>query len=294
MDAQGCHRARDMKITNKLNLPQPLVDAITYSDRNREGCDYTITELIEPPRIGALKQKHANELEEDASDRIWALVGSAAHEILRRAAIGGKIGFAEERAIVELNGFKIGGQMDFGICNGKLTDYKVTSVYTVQGGGRDEWTAQENCYAFLCSHYGVAITELEITAIMRDWSVKKARQDDGYPPHQVATIKVPMWTLAKTEAYLVERIAMHEAARAGNGLPECSDEDMWAKPEKYAVMMPKAKRAKRVFDNWDEAVQLANEIGANVQHRPAERPRCEDYCVVSQFCESFKKWKGTL
>ncbi len=48
-------------------------------------CDISVTRLIGPPQIRVLERQHAEDLTEDASDRIWSLVGQIGHGILERA-----------------------------------------------------------------------------------------------------------------------------------------------------------------------------------------------------------------
>lgn len=280
-----------MILTNKLGLPDSLVAAVSFSDRNREGCDYTITELLSPPRQAALKRKHWDALEEDASERLWALMGSAGHEVLRRA--GKKLGFGivEERAVAELDGHKIGGQIDLAIQgDNTMTDFKFTSVWAVKEGAKLEWEQQLNCYRWLASQYGVKIDKLQIIALLRDWSKPEARRSPDYPQAGVVILDIPVWPFPQTEAWLRERIALHEAAKTS--LPECSAEDTWERPAKWAVMKDGAKRATKLYDDGIAAQAHASRSGKEfkVEFRPGERPRCTDYCVVSQFCTQYADW----
>lgn len=285
-----------MKITNNSNLPESLVAAVTFSERDREGCDYTITELLEPSRIVALKRTYADKVTEDAADRLWALLGSAGHEVLKRAAkqLGGKT--VEERAVIELevNGkkFKIGGQLDYATTEKALTDFKFTSVWSVKEGCKPEWIQQLNSYRYLCSHYGVEIERMEIVAIFRDWSKREAARSspDSYPQQQVEVFHIPVWTMEETEKFLKERIAMHEAARTK--LPECTSEEIWEKPEKWAVKKPGNKRASRLYDTEAQAKYEAAAKGMEVEHRPGERVRCESYCPVASFCQIFIQYQA--
>src|SRR5690348_4393667 len=99
-----------MKYTNVANLPAPLVAAITYSDYDGEKYDITASGLVTPPRIRQLMKRHAKEITEDVSDRIWALIGSVGHAILERAPADNV--FREERLVSEMLGWKIGGKVD--------------------------------------------------------------------------------------------------------------------------------------------------------------------------------------
>lgn len=280
-----------MKLTNTLGLPQSLVAAVSFDDRNREGCHYTITELLSPPRQAALKRVHWDELEEDVSDRLWALMGSSGHEVLRRAGRALGKGMIEERAVVELDGKKIGGQIDLAIQgDNTLTDFKFTSVWAVKEGAKEEWTQQLNCYRWLAAQYGVQIDRLQIIALLRDWSKPEAKRNPEYPQAGVVVIEIELWPFPKTEAFLRERIAMHESAK--DALPECSSDDVWERPAKWAVKKKGAVRATKLYDNQKDAeLHATRTLGMEVEFRPGERPRCTSYCIVAPFCEQFAKWK---
>lgn len=281
-----------MKITNKHGLPAPLVRAITYSDYNKEGADYSVTELIKPPRISALEHQHWDELEEDASDRLWMLMGKAGHEVLRRSSEGGIV---EERCIVDVAGKKVSGQLDYAVTEQEIIDYKFTSVWAIKEGAKPEWVQQLNVYKWMCDQYGVTVKELKIIAILRDWNINEAKRNPELPQSQVVVLPVRIWEGTLAHAWLVSRIKLHEAARQGQ-LPNCTPEEMWERPETYAVMKKGNKRASRVLDTKLEAGQwMASQPSPSqfeIEVRPAERPRCESYCPVSAFCEQYKQWKG--
>jgi hypothetical protein len=73
------------KLSNRLNLPEPLVRAIANDSYNSGTSDFTATGLIKPSQMIALEKKHANEITEDASDLIYSLQGQSIHTILERA-----------------------------------------------------------------------------------------------------------------------------------------------------------------------------------------------------------------
>jgi hypothetical protein len=71
-------------ITNKLNLPETIYKACLH-DSHRVAGDISVSQLIDSPRIRILKKKH--KYEEDVSDRLYMLLGTALHHILERANI---------------------------------------------------------------------------------------------------------------------------------------------------------------------------------------------------------------
>lgn len=290
-----------MNLTNVNNLPEPLVRAVQWSDRDREGCDYTVTELLRPARMVALEQIHRDEITEDASDRLWLLLGSAGHTVLERSA---HKGIVEERAIVEVEvqlgsrggfpvvkTFKVGGKLDYGTSDTTLFDYKFTSVWAAKEGPRDEWVQQLNIYRWLAHRYGVAFDKLQIVAIFRDWSKPKASREPDYPQSQVKVFDLPLWRDDTTEQFIIDRIRAHESAKVS--LPECSPEEMWEKPAVWAVKKIGGKRALRLFDDYAYAMNYLHEMGRGheVEIRPAERPRCESYCRCAPFCEQWKAFQ---
>ena len=81
-----------MKLTNRLNLPDAFVAAVAgdpYSPGiplpNTKGV-YSVTTLIGPPQIKRLLDQHEDELSEDVSDRVWALLGRSVHKMLEHSA----------------------------------------------------------------------------------------------------------------------------------------------------------------------------------------------------------------
>jgi hypothetical protein len=75
-----------VKITNKHNLPQTIVNALQRPTYSKGKADISVTELIAPPQLVALKHKHKDDLESDAADMVWSLFGSAVHSILEQGA----------------------------------------------------------------------------------------------------------------------------------------------------------------------------------------------------------------
>lgn len=277
-----------MKITNQFNLPEPLVKAITYDMHPRTG--FSVTDLIQPPRITQLMRRHWDDLEMDASERIWVLLGSAIHYILEKGEIPDS---ERERTVVAtIDGTKIAGRIDLSH-NVTTFDYKVTSAWSFvfEPQGRTDWHAQLNLYRWLRLQNGLPTDKLRICAILRDWQQSKANDPD-YPPVPVVIINIPIWPDEKVEYYLKERIRMHLEAEKlpDNELPLCSDEDMWSKPTTYAIMKPNRKTAVKVCYSREEAAQKMLD-GEYIMERPGKRSRCEGYCEVNRFCNQHKEGK---
>jgi hypothetical protein len=243
---------------------------------------------LKPARQSALRKRHADEIEEDASDRIWSLIGQSAHEICNRA---NKTELTEKRFFAKFGDYTVSAQIDsLDLLGGVLSDYKVTTQYKAKPNETPDadYTAQLNIQAEILRMNGHTVNELRIIAILRDWSKNKARLDPSLPQANVAVLNIPLWTREQTQSFIAFRIAEHVAA--DSELPECSSEERWAKPDMYAVV--KGKRA--INGGVQFSLEAAEKIcaqnpGTRVEYRKGESMRCELYCNVSEFCTQYKK-----
>ena len=80
------------------------------NDPYKQVGDISITALISAPRKRQLELRHQYEITEDASERVYMLLGSAVHAILERADT--KDSLPEERLTAEVLGWTISGQPD--------------------------------------------------------------------------------------------------------------------------------------------------------------------------------------
>ena len=284
-----------MKVTNVQKLPESLYQVLSADRYERKG-DYSVTDLINPPQIVQLTRRYWDELAEDASDRIWMLVGESVHAII--SWHDNPNALKEERLFMKLPDGEVSGMPDL-LEGTKLTDYKVTSVWTVVDGNvRPDWEKQLNCYAVLYRANGFDVSEAQVIAILRDWSKGKAKRENGYPQSQVKVIAVDVWQHEEARMYMEKRLKLHKGSESleDQGLPECSFEDRWGRPTTFAVMKDKAKRATRVLDSLPEAEMYIerNKLGNEyfVEERPGGFARCEGYCAVSHICPQLARENG--
>lgn len=304
-------------ITNNQKLAAPLYAAI-LNDKYQGGGDISITRLIAPPRIVALRKKHEAEIVEDAVDRIWSLLGQATHLVIERASEGMIDVEAETRLFMPIEGislpngtdlwtWNLSGQPDiFERTAGILTDIKVTSVWSFMFGEKPEWTNQLNMQAMLHRNKGDTVNELRIAAILRDWNRRKAAYEKDYPDKQAKSITLPLWTFEEQKDYAGMRVRMHQNAQKdfklsdwnADALPLCTPEERWYRGAKIAVKKQDKtgkinKKADRLFDTKEEAEQFMRDNAsrlpkgktyAPLQERPGINVRCIDFCDVVEFC----------
>lgn len=281
-----------MKITNRHNLPWALVRAAQRDNYSRGESRKSVTQLISPPRIDLLRERHSGEMSTDLVDKIWSMLGSAVHHLLEQGAAEGHT--PEERLFTTIGGWVISGQVDVQHDDGVpgIIDYKVTSVWSVMFD-KPEWEQQLNAYAYLVwAAKGIKIEKLQICAILRDWRRSDADKDPTYPQQPIQLVDVALWSEDEQAAWLAERVALHQAATTaiefGEELPRCTDDERWIRASKWAVFKPGGKRATKVVDNEEDARAEAERVGGTVQQRGGEPKRCTgNYCGVRDWCSQW-------
>ena len=289
-----------MNITNHLDLPETVFRALTHSDYSRGNSNRSVTQLIDSPRVRILKKEHEDEITEDASDMVWSVLGTAVHKVFEQERIDGHV--LEERLYAEVDNWTISGAIDVQRKNAagtdvEILDYKCTSVWSVIHG-KVEWENQLNFYAWLVEQSGKHISGLKIVAILRDYSRGK-RFEKNYPEAPIVMIDIPLWSPEERDAYVRERVRLHQAAEfdrlTGEELPICTDAERWRKPTTYAVMSGKAKRAVRVFDEQIDAEKFLKaqpeekRKAMRIEMRRGTCTRCADnWCRVAQWCDQWQ------
>jgi hypothetical protein len=284
-----------LKITNKHNVPETLVALASRDYYSKGRADYSVTEIISPPRIQRLRREHHENMEQDVSDMLWQLLGSALHVVAERGVADNHI--TEERIIADIGDVKLSGAIDIQRVTDEgiiITDYKFTSAWALRQD-KPEWEAQQNIYAWLVEKVkGKKVIGVQICALIRDWSRREASVKADYPQAPIQVLELPLWPLEKTEAYIKERIEAHRMSKVqadwGDELPPCSDDDRWVRETKFAVKREGRKTAIRVLDTQHEADELAEKEKGYVEVRKGEAIRCTgNFCGVAQWCNQYQQ-----
>jgi len=281
-----------MIITNKHGVPEPLVTLASKEYYSKGKSDYSVTEIMSPPKIKRLREQYNDEVTQDVSDMLWNLLGSALHVVMERGETEGWT--KEERLFKEMDGVTISGAIDLqqetpeGVV---IIDYKFTSAWAVMQE-KVEWQQQLNVYKWLVETVKrKKVIGLKICALVRDFNRHETKE--GYPKASIEMVDIPMWDSVTTEAYVRERLNLHRDAKVsadfGEELPACSDLDRWQSETIYAVKREGRKTAIRLFKSIEEATELAEKEKGYVETRLGEPKRCTgNYCGVAQWCEQYQ------
>ena len=281
-----------MIITNKHGVPEPLVTLASKEYYSKGASQYSVTEIMAPPKIKRLREQYNDQIKQDVSDMLWNLLGSALHVVMERGATDGWT--MEERLYKEVDGVTVSGAIDIqqetpeGVI---IVDYKFTSAWAVMQE-KQEWQQQLNVYKWLVETVKrKKVVGLKICALVRDFN--RHETQEGYPKASIEMVDIPMWDSVTTEAYVRERLNLHRDAKVsadfGDELPPCSDTDRWQSETIYAVKREGRKTAIRLFKTIDEANELAEKEKGYVETRLGEPKRCTgNYCGVAQWCEQYQ------
>ena len=283
-----------VRITNHSNLPEVFLRFDKKNAHSKGEADFSVTELIDSPRIHRLKKRYRDEITEDISTRVMAILGTAVHNILEQGAPPECT--VEERLFMSVSdNMTLSGQIDLQTPDGDgiiISDYKTTSAFAIQKNpdGKSEWENQLNLYRALAEANGRIVNGREVVAIIRDWSASGLKRSADYPEAADVRIPIRLWEQEDLESYLQFRVGAHHQ----DGLANCPDEERWQRPNQYAGYGrnkdgTQRKRATRVFESITDAQEFMLKNGGDRRVRYGESIRCQSYCPVSDRCSQWKE-----
>lgn len=283
-----------IKYINPQGLPEHYARAVKLLEAqyDKGECDYSVTELCSPPRIRALKRRDV-EIEVDVADRSHSIAGTAMHAILEVLRQDPDY-LIEKRLFKEFEGVVISGQLDgFFYPENELFDWKGTRWPTYSDGVKVEYVAQLNICRWLLMggkdadgrEYSHQAAKLTSTAMFRDYS--KITAPFKAPHLPVDGFPVPIWSDEFLHDFIRTRIALMRQAE--QTLPLCTDAEVWATHDKWAVEPIKPGRARKLCysEAEAEAWRLKHKQPNTLVtvFRPSTRPRCRHFCDVNSICD---------
>ena len=301
------------------NFSIPIQNALTNDSYDGGSMtDISVTGLIDSARIKQLRQLHYTSIEEDASRRINALIGTAFHNLAEEHSPDDWI--TEERFYAEVNGKIISGQIDavipiplkqakkinpnVGEKPVMIRDYKVITAFKAQSGMKD-YERQGNLYSYLLQRNGFSPISFVIEAYIKDWKESFALRDENYPQLPIQDYEYALWSFDQSEEYIKKRLELHFPEDEFY-IPKCSDEEMWSTDAKWEAKKKGHTKATKLFNSEREALNwIADQDHRttrgttfedwDIKQRPVERRRCEgNWCNVAEHCDQFAQYKESL
>ena len=287
-----------MRLENKHNAPQAFMNFCADDDYSRGDSDFSATDLIEEPRIIALRNRHPDFGVEDPYENPWKFIGTMFHSAMEKYAPASEI--SEERIFSSKDGVKISGAMDVQIVKeGRVSigDYKTTTVFALKD--TKKWEEQLNIYAWLVERErGLAVEKLTIYAFLRNWSITMSEKIKGYPETPGITVDIDLWDFGKRDDFVRDRIEKHKKCEPldESDLPPCSHEARWPSGTLYVVQSLDDKgsaffKTKREAKKYYEDLAFDKQMTAFQDKTYETYRRCKSYCVFSKICKQWENWQ---
>ena len=202
--------------------------------------------------------------------------------------------YIEQRAIREIEGFRVGGKFDM-VLEGIVHDNKTTTAYSWQFGGRDEeHMLQGSCYKWLNP---TKITEdfIRINYLFTDWQKFMARQNPSYPQSRIQKKDIILMSPADTEQWIAGKLRQIRRLwdAKEKDIPDCSMEELWQSEPKFKYFSNPDKtdgKSTKNFDDRGEAYAHLSTKGVGViKEIPGEPKRC-GYCDAWDICEQRQRY----
>ena len=198
-----------------------------------------------------------------------------------------KSSMVNDLEIIGVKDWKITGRFDL-VINGHIHDYKTTTVSSYMNElNKEDHIMQLSLYRLLNSDIIDKGTGY-IHYILRDW--KKHSYSKDYPRASIVTEVVKLHSINTTKDYVFNKINEVDKALKSDNPPDCSDEELWKEPDKFAYYKnDKNIRATKVFDDYESAVEMMkdNDKG-RVEIRKGIVKRC-DYCPYKSICDQYER-----
>lgn len=196
--------------------------------------------------------------------------------------------YLEQRASKQVGKWLVSGKYDF-IGEGRVEDFKSTSVYTAMNNTNDEkYKLQGSIYRWLNPDI-ITQDNMAIQFIFTDWSPSAAMSTPNYPPNRFQQRIIPLLSVKETDAYVRNKLNEIEVYfdKPEAELPLCSDEDLWRSEPVFKYYKngdASSKRSTKNFLTRQEAQVHMSTVGTGiVVEKPGEVKACK-YCPAFSIC----------
>lgn len=286
----------DPNTVSATTLLKPLRQIILGSRISNEQALLDLTQMV-PSRIGtAIHDAIENAWKNNYKKALSSIgVSKAVIETIRLNPSKEELNvegvypvYLEQRHHRKIGKWTISGKYDI-VIEGKVEDFKTTSVYTyIKGSKESTHTLQGSIYRWLSPDI-ITADEISIQYIFTDWSAAAARSSPDYPQTRFKTKTYKLLSLAETEKFIKDKLSQIEKYwdAPEEQIPHCSDEDLWRSEPifKYYKNPEKTSRSTKNFDTKLAAMIRLIEDGSKgiVVEKPGEVSACK-YCKGFPVC----------
>lgn len=196
--------------------------------------------------------------------------------------------YLEQRLSKQVGQWTVTGKFDF-IGDGRVEDFKSTSVYTIINNTNDDKYIQQGSIYRWLDPKKITKDEMAIQFLFMDWSKAKAMADPKYPQNRFQQKFYPLQSIQETEAAVRRKLSDIEKywSASEEQIPLCSDADLWRSDPvwKYYKNPQKMVRSTKNFTTKQEAfIRMAedNNVGRVVE-QPGQVTACR-YCSAFPVC----------
>lgn len=311
-----------MQLSNKANLPFAIAlwcanDTYSFKPNARS---ISGTSLIKPTRQILLSRKFPEEVQNtDLIDRIAAKRGTAIHDSIEKALLNTEarnamlkeFGWSDEKiSRVVINPDEItpntipmyvekrfstkitdsfneewtlSGQFDL-VIDGKLHDFKTTSVYTyINDSKKDDYILQGSIYKYIAPDV-VQSDTIAINYIFTDWNRNKVDSVENYPKYPVVVKEYPLLHEEDIKDIIISKLDEIDNNERLGLLPRCEVKDLWFPDPVYKYYSEAGKKCLKRFDNLEDAnAHVAAKGKGFIVTEKASPKRCL-YCSCFDVC----------
>lgn len=314
-------KQKKLKNEDGISFPFSVWLANDSYDYITEDNYISATQLLKPTRQVILSMR--SDADTDIRDRLAVSTGTAIHDSVEKAwvehyatnmrALGYSEDFIskirinpkdlelgdipvyiEQRAVKELDGFKIGGKFDF-VLNGNLHDIKTSSTYTyIEDSKREDYILQGSIYRYLKQDI-ITGSEITIDYFFTDWSKINALSNNQYPQSRCLSKSYPLLSVADTEQYLRTKLQeiKDNIDKPEDEIIPCPDKDLWLSPTVYKYYSDSTKtngRATKNFTSLEEANNYATSKGKGIVKTVIGTPKRCMYCPAYNICSQRRRY----
>lgn len=276
--------------------------------------EFSVTTLAKSPRQVQLVKRHWDEIEVQAMDLYYILMGSVLHSILEQHPnpndrVEYRYGYT-----FTLNGKKIHvhGMADvvniltdafLSLSQGVIEDWKYTSM-SAMNYEKSDYIKQVNLLRLLLGKDRHSIKTLRNIFIFRDWRSADVKAGRSKQPMFCKVVEHPIWSDEDALAYLKARIIAHTSAIniPDDDLPECTREELWYSKDGFRIRRKTKAKSKNVpgdwskrTDGWTETEAEAHAIATTkglTEYRlepTTGSPKKCAYCDAKPFCNQYAR-----